>query len=722
MWPCSLDFLPFSSSVSFGVPSNPSLANMAESSDVPLSGTNGSAVVQAESLGVPLSDTNGSASAHGEENLDVPVSDMNGSATVQDECSSEGNELIIVDEMDSLWDDVNTMVDISTFVTYSVIKGFVKDAEQEIGQQLASKDEEITLLNQKLLQLGNGSLSLPEGRDRKYDEIYSIRQQLDAISKSLLNSEWGLLGSQYNSDGAEDVSKQRGKEQPCRNGTTKEDSPRVPPEEVFGDLSCLKHMDQDALIAHFNKEMNHMKRQHDKVVQEKTEEIFTLKRKLLKKEGSNPWHLRNNKEFEQIRKKIGEVMARLDSLLLENNKRTTSGIKAETFAGQHDKSNALDSEIQQIHCAATSNQVEACAFPIQASHTTPIEPDHAKKIGMLESDIEDARMATIIREEIEMIVLREFVNEIEIRLHGNEMEYNMKQDICSVIQNEAVAEAVLNLNSALLKFNEERSCSEAVSTLQKQEIEKLKRAVDSFSKVVREKEACQIELGAMKGHMDLLSHRLDLLTVRVDKQDSCISEKSKEFDMIAGRLEQALQDVRQNEIISSELLDRFRNATDSLKEVEKQNQYLRNVIQDKEKIFTSTIYKEKEFKERMTSLVESMREFENLVTYQQTIIANKIQHSESRFCLLKDQCKHLTKEGNLLKRKALRYKEISETRGSNLQKAELEVDLLGDEVEALTDLLAKIYIALDHYSPVLQHYSGVMETLNMIRKHISTTK
>jgi hypothetical protein len=37
----------------------------------------------------------------------------------------------------------------------------------------------------------------------------------------------------------------------------------------------------------------------------------------------------------------------------------------------------------------------------------------------------------------------------------------------------------------------------------------------------------------------------------------------------------------------------------------------------------------------------------------------------------------------------------------------VQVDLLGDEVEALTDLLAKVYIALDHYSPVLQHYTGV---------------
>uniref|UniRef100_A0ACD5VSK8 Uncharacterized protein n=1 Tax=Avena sativa TaxID=4498 RepID=A0ACD5VSK8_AVESA len=718
---------------------------MAESLDVPLSDTNGSATTRREqSLGEPLSDTKASTTTQGEQSLGEPLSHSNGSATTQDEQSldetlsdtegyaivqgepsSDGDELIIVDEMDSLWDDVNTMVDFSTFVTYSVVKGFVKDVEKVV-QKIASKDEEIRLLHQRLLQLGNGSLSLYEGRDRKYDEVYSIRQQLHAISKSLLNSEWGLPGSHYNSEGAEDVSKHRGKEQSLRNGPTKDESPKVSTEEVFVDASCLKHMDKDALIAHFNKEMNHMKRQHDKVVEENTEEIFALKRKLLNKERSNPSHLRNNKEFEQVRKKIEEVVKRLDGLLLENNKRTTSGIKAETLAvaGQQDKSNVVDSEIQQLQDTATNNQETACAFPTQASHFASMEADHAKKIGILESDIEDARIAAIICEEIEMILLREFVNEIKIELHGNEMEYNMKQDICSVIQNEAVAEAVLNLNSSLLKYSEEKSCTEAASTLQKQEIENLKLAVDSFSKVVREKEAfvCQIELGAMKGHMDLLFHQLDLLTDKVEKQDSCISEKNKEFDIIVGRLDQALQHVHQNENNFRELHDRFRNATDSLKEVEKQNHYLRNIIEEKEKTFTSTICKEKEFKERMTSLVESMRVFGNFVADQQTIMANKVQHSESRFCLLKDQCKHLTKEGNLLKKKALWYKEIAETKGSNLQKAELEVDLLGDEVEALTDLLAKIYIALDHYSPVLQHYTGVMETLNMIKKHISTAK
>lgn len=36
-----------------------------------------------------------------------------------------------------------------------------------------------------------------------------------------------------------------------------------------------------------------------------------------------------------------------------------------------------------------------------------------------------------------------------------------------------------------------------------------------------------------------------------------------------------------------------------------------------------------------------------------------------------------------------------------------QVDLLGDEVDALLRLLEKMYIALDHYSPILQHYPGV---------------
>ena len=36
-----------------------------------------------------------------------------------------------------------------------------------------------------------------------------------------------------------------------------------------------------------------------------------------------------------------------------------------------------------------------------------------------------------------------------------------------------------------------------------------------------------------------------------------------------------------------------------------------------------------------------------------------------------------------------------------------QVDLLGQEVDSLSSLVEKIYMALDHYSPILQHYAGV---------------
>ncbi|KAL6908102.1 hypothetical protein ACP4OV_002272 [Aristida adscensionis] len=219
----------------------------------------------------------------------------------------------------------------------------------------------------------------------------------------------------------------------------------------------------------------------------------------------------------------------------------------------------------------------------------------------------------------------------------------------------------------------ETGCAEAESLL-KQKIDKLNLAVDSFAEIVREKEefVSQIGLEAMEARLDSLCRELDLLRDKVGKQDSYISERSRQFDIIVGRLEQAQQHVEHNNVTLSELKDNFGTISDSVKKLEKQNQALHTVIEEKEKRLTSTVSKDNEFKECMKHVVESMSYFEKFIADQQTIVANKLQHSESRFCLLKEQCQQLAKEGSLLRKKALRYKEISETRGSNLQKAELE--------------------------------------------------
>ncbi|KAG2567519.1 hypothetical protein PVAP13_7NG359192 [Panicum virgatum] len=48
-----------------------------------------------------------------------------------------------------------------------------------------------------------------------------------------------------------------------------------------------------------------------------------------------------------------------------------------------------------------------------------------------------------------------------------------------------------------------------------------------------------------------------------------------------------------------------------------------------------------------------------------------------------------------------------------------KVDLLGDEVDLLLGLLSKTYKVLDHYSPVLQHYHWIRETLSMLGKELA---
>ncbi|KAL5232478.1 hypothetical protein ABZP36_031254 [Zizania latifolia] len=216
--------------------------------------------------------------------------------------------------------------------------------------------------------------------------------------------------------------------------------------------------------------------------------------------------------------------------------------------------------------------------------------------------------------------------------HKDQLKVCPKFEIVAKVtsKNEAIAEAVTNINSSSLKY-EENSSTEAAS-LQMQEIEKLKVTMDSFNLVMREEETLsRVELDAMKGYMDLLFHELDSPRGKVEKQDSYISEKSREFDVIVSRLKQALRLIHHNEIALSELYDRLRTVLDSQKELEKQNRVLSAIIEEKEEASSSSISREKEFMECMR-YVESMRDFKKFVIDQQTTIANKIQHGESR-CL-----------------------------------------------------------------------------------------
>ena len=100
-------------------------------------------------------------------------------------------------------------------------------------------------------------------------------------------------------------------------------------------------------------------------------------------------------------------------------------------------------------------------------------------------------------------------------------------------------------------------------------------------------------------------------------------------------------------------------------------------------------------------------------------VTGRLKTNNARFEHSFSQMDCLVKKANLLRRTTLLYQQRLEKRCSDLKLAEAEVDLLGDEVDTLLSLVEKIYIALDHYSPVLQHYPGIMEILKLIKRELT---
>ena len=80
------------------------------------------------------------------------------------------------------------------------------------------------------------------------------------------------------------------------------------------DFHHLNGMTREQVITYFKSEISKMKRMHKSALQEKTEELFKLKRE----KGSHS--LKNDIEFEPLRKKIPELVLRMDQIISKNIK------------------------------------------------------------------------------------------------------------------------------------------------------------------------------------------------------------------------------------------------------------------------------------------------------------------------------------------------------------------------------------------------------------------
>ncbi|KAJ0103123.1 hypothetical protein Patl1_06115 [Pistacia atlantica] len=85
---------------------------------------------------------------------------------------------------------------------------------------------------------------------------------------------------------------------------------------------------------------------------------------------------------------------------------------------------------------------------------------------------------------------------------------------------------------------------------------------------------------------------------------------------------------------------------------------------------------------------------------------------------MKHQLDSLVELVAAIRKRELLYRKAFIIRCQNLQKAENEVDLLGDQVDVQLGVLEKIYMTLHQYSTVLQQYFDVSGILDLIQKEL----
>ncbi|XP_010247766.1 PREDICTED: WPP domain-associated protein [Nelumbo nucifera] len=598
----------------------------------------------------------------------------------------------------------------------------------------------------------------------KISEISSLRQELDAIAKMFSGPEVGQLSShEFLHKGLTNYIRLPASLQ--EESLKHEEPKRTMPCTM--DSEKLKLMSKDDLI----NEMIKMKRDHESRLQEEIEKYYKLRREFLNERDSSS-HLKKDKEFDALRKKISEIILKLDIIFKETkeqpmvcedlkNLQVLKDRLDSLLFENHQLKDFLRNERKQVKCL--SSQVSGAADKISCHSLTKEKLlMHIKK---LECNIEDLEMRVFVKEDVNKCILKElfrkircdiedtdimtkFTQEIcglifkesfkdaeaatEWSIEDSDMEHIFMQEICEIIFREAVKDAEATINSMKMRSlqeNERVISLEATVlgikkalTLNLEEKEQMKKEILSLSALVTDKEklATKTEstLMEVQGQYDQVFQELNRLRDEVSHKERLISNSNIESNTMKKKLKEALEqlDLYREEI---EKLDQnLKLEIKKLGAADEERSILHATIKENQDVIAMVKTKEREHKKQMEYIIMSIEAISRSIADFEREVAEAVKRNNLRLDDLNSQCRPLVQGANSLRRIGLMYEQRLERRCSDLQMAEAEVDLLGDQVDALLSLLEKIYIALDHYAPVLQHYTGIMEILKLVRREL----
>ncbi|EEC76284.1 hypothetical protein OsI_13787 [Oryza sativa Indica Group] len=316
------------------------------------------------------------------------------------------------------------------------------------------------------------------------------------------------------------------------------------------------------------------------------------------------------------------------------------------------------------------------------AHLRGLLADNMKDVKELSSQLSEASKEMSIQLSSEDDLLRQ-IAKIKEEYEDLQIEAGVRDGVYQTVTRKLLDDSMNSMHDAATNFSTELSSLEAMIS----EKEKALCLSNEENRMLKEKiaelEQCLIQ----------------------DKQEDPEVIKQESTEIILRDIEVAphisprrshktpKQDMQYDELVK--LNSSLEIASAALKEVENKNI-------DYNGIFTKN-EQEKQLECILISIMKLSKEF---VEIEQKL---SVERSASRSEDLSDHCNHMVRQAVVLTKIGLWYKQMLETRRSELQKAEAKVVILGDKVNSHLNLLQKIYVTLDRYSPTLQQYPGLLD-------------
>ncbi|XP_058748992.1 WPP domain-associated protein-like [Vicia villosa] len=509
---------------------------------------------------------------------------------------------------------------------------------------------------------------------------------------------------------------------------------------------------------------------HEFIIRQKNEELIRIKHQ--KKASSS----RKRKELSIMKEQIHIISERFDNLIKRNEKqgeslfnqkaihhKETLPRKKLSSQDEIEFEKLIQENVHKCYLKEMMNEKQGeSLFNKKAIHHK--ESLRRKKLLSQKDEIEFEKL---IQENVHKCYLKEMMNELNEKFETNKIKRRIREDTNFLVFFEAIKDVKSNHEFVLAKENLEEEIEGTIKEdicmlVVKKAIEELNNMVTNckVENIIREQidqivfeETLEVfvnisnshhrknikiqenfsamvlnQVQKFQGHENLTIILLESLLGCFEAEENLmlsahseIKEHSKQLDLGSERGDLHEYELFEDLITGEE--QTFSSLTSKVENVLQQLGIGKALLKELgtslgHRLRDSKSFHRQIFDNEQEQLKVSSFESTTFVEFEATVY-QKLEMLTMRLEKMKCCVDSVIKMVACLRRNEILYQKAFISRCQNLQNAEAEVDLLGDQVEALVTLLEKIYATLHQHAPALKQHFEVFNILELIKTSLT---